>query len=377
MSRMFAVIPTSTARTIGRRPRWWRGRNSNHSPVRQLILTNSVHRLSNLHAAAMMEEAQQAQQPFDHPADSVPVALDALANSGPPAPQTLSPSAAAAFAELIRHHGDSTDQFKLFCKANGPLAALRQLWVRKADQCPGELPMQLIEWDNFETARLLKGLLRVAGFMAESHMSNGRNSESAATHEWEDAGDLCCLDTVDSDIVQFGASEPDARQWLDANAKWIQARFQCKMSSSYPVADVVRALRAALKKVGLALVRRDKKTKVCSDGGPPRTVTSWTLVSPQRDSLLELAYSDSLRFRPVYAQAAGASSADWDVAATLDIHQPVFRWQALTGVERPAHWRPPDPTHIAAAGYGQQLAEPVSPGPSKKKRKRKRVIAEE
>ena len=134
---------------------------------------------------------------------------------------------------------------------------------------------------------------------------------------------------------------------------------------------------AALKKVGLALVRRDKKTKVCSDGGPPRTVTSWTLVSPQRDSLLELAYSDSLRFQPVYAQAAGASSADWDVAATLDIHRPVFRWQALTGVERPAHWRPPDPTHIAAAGYGQQLAEPMSPDPSKKKRKRKRVIAEE
>ena len=79
--------------------------------------------------------------------------------------------------------------------------------------------------------------------MAESHMPNGRSSESAATHEWEDAGDLCCLDTVDSDIVQHSASEPDARQWLDANAKWIQARFQCKMASSYPVADVVRALR--------------------------------------------------------------------------------------------------------------------------------------
>jgi hypothetical protein len=49
--------------------------------------------------------------------------------------------------------------------------------------------------------------------------------------------------------------------------------------------------------------------------------------------MLELAFSASHRYRPVYDKP------DWDVAATLQMCQPAFRWQLLTGVERPADWR--------------------------------------
>jgi hypothetical protein len=72
----------------------------------------------------------------------------------------------ATFAAFIREH-EETAQFHLFRKANEPLTVLWNRWKSKAISCPGETAMQLPEWDQFETVRLLKGLLRVASFMSE------------------------------------------------------------------------------------------------------------------------------------------------------------------------------------------------------------------
>jgi len=248
---------------------------------------------------------------------------------------------AATLADFIRNHGDFTSQFKLFCKANGLVAELHQLWVNKIATCPRELHIQLQEYEDFECSRLLKGLLRVMGFTQECPVSRQPAqvpSASAADRvnqmfQWEDGGDLCCMDSVDTDIVERSCSEPDACDWLDRNAQKILTRFRCKIERPRQVADVVRTVRAALKTVGLTLSTGNKR-QVPREDGPPRTVTSWTLVSPQRDSLLELAYSDSKRFRPHWACSSG-----WNVAASLDILQPAFRWQSLTGVNRPEHWQ--------------------------------------
>ena len=132
-----------------------------------------------------------------------------------------------------------------------------------------------------------------------------------------------------------------------------------------------------MKRVGLALHTCDKKTKVCSDdGGPARTVTSWTLVTPQRDSLLELASSDSLRFQPNYMQVAAAAAGDrrmapWNVAATLDAHQPEFRWQSLTRTERPAHWMPRASSVVTKLQQHESQSSGRRASGEKKRRKRK------
>jgi hypothetical protein len=242
-------------------------------------------------------------------------------------------------ADFIRQHGESTHQFKLFCKANGSLVKLYQLWEDKKTTNPRELPIQLPEYDDLEHSRLLKGLLRVMGFTRERPISHEPDAMASAAaiipnhmRFWEDGGDLCCIDSVDTDIVERSYSEPDASAWLDMNAQLILARFRCKIERPYQVTDVVRTVRAALKKVGVNVM--SAKRKAPCEEGPPRTVTSWTLVSPQRDSLLELAYSDSKRYRP------RLDCSGWDVANSLESLQPAFRWQSLTGVNRPEHWQP-------------------------------------
>jgi len=220
--------------------------------------------------------------------------------------------------------------------------------------------MQLLEWDHFETTRLLKGLLRVASFMhepLEAPVQSDLQHDADAAHKWkfEDAGDLCCLVTVDTEIVKRSVAEPEATGWLYDNSEWIQSRFGCALNRPYTVADVIRALRAALTRVGIPLVPCGKKTIADSNGGAVRTVTSWTLVSPRRDSMLELAYSDSRRHRPEY------SMSDWNVAATLNACPFAFRWHILTGVERPADWPPVD---LAGDDQSEGMDK-------KKKRKRK------
>jgi len=243
-------------------------------------------------------------------------------------------------ADFIREQGESTAQFKLFCKANGSIVKLYQLWEHKKIINPHELPIQLPEYEDLEHSRLLKGLLRVMGFTRERPVSHEPDAMASAAaiipgqmRFWEDGGDLCCIDSVDTDIVERSYSEPDASAWLDRNAQKILTRFRCKIEHPRQVTDVVRTVRVALKQVGLTLMTGNKR-KVPREDGPPRTVTSWTLVSPQRDSLLELAYSDSKRFHPHW------DCPGWDVAGSLEILQPAFRWQSLTGVNRPEHWQP-------------------------------------
>ena len=200
---------------------------------------------------------------------------------------------AASLADFIRLHGDSasTAQFKLFCKANGPLAVLHQRWVNKMSARPRELHIQLPEYDDLQKCKLLKGLLRVAGFTQERPVSLAEQAPAAALADeeemlrWEDGGDLCCMDSVDTDIVERSCSEPDAHEWLGRSAHMILARFGCKLEHPYQVADVVRALKAALKTVGLPMCTVDKRKRRHEDGSQ-RTVTFWSLVSVQRDSLL-------------------------------------------------------------------------------------------
>jgi hypothetical protein len=245
----------------------------------------------------------------------------------------------ATFAAFIREHRE-TAQFQLFCRANEPLTVLWNRWKRKTMNCPGEPAMQLPEWNQFETVRLLKGLLRVACFMSEQRAepivrSREALQPAAVDPRWkfEEEGDLCCLSTVDTIVAERSIADPAATQWLHDNAKWIQSKFGCALRPPYAVTDVIRALRAALKHVGIPLTSAGKKTIPDVNGGPVRTVSSWTLASPSRDSMLELAFSASHRYRPAYDKP------DWDVAATLQMCQPAFRWQLLTGVERPADWR--------------------------------------
>jgi hypothetical protein len=177
--------------------------------------------------------------------------------------------------------------------------------------------------------------------------------------KFEEEGDLCCLSTVDTIIVERSIAEPEATQWLHDNTKWIQSKFGCALRPPYAVTDVIRALRAALKHVGIPLTIASKKTIPDVNGGPVRTVSSWTLASPSRDSMLELAFSASHRYRPAYDKP------DWDVAATLQMCQPAFRWQLLTGVERPADWRA-----VGAGNDGntQEKAEQEKQGRRQQKR---------
>ena len=158
---------------------------------------------NNVPAVAMAVEEHQAEQPADSLADSATPNAVPYPDAPGPSQLALIPMVVTAFAELIREHGDCTDQFKLFCRTNGPLNTLRQLWMRKVKQCPAEQPTQLHEWDDFENSRLLKGLLQVAGFRAELRMPSERGTEAAAAadgpllmQDWEDGGYLCSLDTV-------------------------------------------------------------------------------------------------------------------------------------------------------------------------------------
>ena len=335
------------------------------------------------------------------------------------------PPLATKLAEFVREHGSSAniDQFKLFCKANGSLHTLKLLLRRKFNEMPEELLVQQAEWDHFESVRLLKGLLRSASFRAESacdeeiqtrpgndkanlrqsdqyaaaaaattssllHTENTRRLDEAphvlgsalALHPqadalrfhpqsqiWEDGGDLCCLDSVNTEIVERSVSHSDARLWLDANATRIGCRFRCKLVAPYRAEDVIRALRAALcKTLGLPLRSVDKRQRVFADGRPPSTSTSWSLASPQRDSLLELAYA-VWHCRPASFRASCPLFVDWDVRATLGRLMPAFRWNLLTSVDRPEHWAPRRSRHEE-----KEEEEEAHGGDQPKRRTRKR-----
>jgi hypothetical protein len=361
------------------------------------------------------------------------------------------------FTEFLRAHGDvsAIDEFKLFCKANGPLHTLKLLLQRKIRHRPKELWMQHPEWAHFEDIRLLKGLLRAVGFVTQklqredgerafhaaedpvymweevdeddveeekggddmsdgdapavipvgdhdagpdrvfmqveqeldapdvSHPgaaprddagAGGRGTSAAAaatvpqTFFWEDGGDLCCLESANTESVECSLSQADTCKWLDVNVPYIQRRFGCKLAAPYRVEDAVRALRAALKAtIGLPLRATGKTSRVFLDGRSPSTLTSWSLVSLQRDSVLELAYAVWCS-RPALFRVGCPLFVDWDVDATMKIHQPMFRWQMLTGVERPPDW----PQNQLQAKEGEKHHSHPGTAPPKKTRTRKR-----
>jgi len=262
-----------------------------------------------------------------------------------PAGQAEDPTATQLLADFIHEHGSEQhlQQFVLFQAANHSLGLLEQRWVAKAHLQTEEHPLHSADKQTWKDVRLLRGLLWVVGF--EHGGEAIAEKEAEARQCVEEDGDICSQDVISTDTVAARLGEPACLQWLTQNAAEVHARFGCQLSPT--VKQTIACLRSVLQKaIGLDVVSAGRKRSRKKEGKRSAS-TSWQIGMSRRDEMLELAYA----VRPHYA---APTPGEWDVAATVERMQPAFRWQKLTGEERPAHW-------AATAPHEQPPSPPPQP----------------